>query len=225
MNLNDLSTLSAPKTGHMSKFALLCQAARLLGQVLRYVSSSSSTFTHDNDNDHEEEEGIQLDRTLQSMVAASLDLEEPDDDQISFVYSTLLALHSPWLYSESTNALDQDRAQRARGVVQQITERIRENLMARRCFLGRDPEGMAPWGLFFAYHVCGFHMRAAREGEGDGEEVEVEVVRSLKETFAAVDVRWNAAGRFLLVCLASGRLISVGVYLQLLEAQEVLICS
>jgi hypothetical protein len=38
--------LSSPMTGHMSKFALLCQAARLLGQVLQHVSNDSAI--HDN---------------------------------------------------------------------------------------------------------------------------------------------------------------------------------
>lgn len=64
--------------GHMSKFALLCQAARLLGQVLHHVSNSDALI-HDNT-------WVQLDRTLQSMLAASLDVELPDVDQITFVY-------------------------------------------------------------------------------------------------------------------------------------------
>jgi hypothetical protein len=64
-------------TNHMSKFALLCQAARLLGQVLQYLSSEADV--HDN-------AWVQLDRTLQSMITASLDVESPDDDQIAFVY-------------------------------------------------------------------------------------------------------------------------------------------
>lgn len=61
----------------MSKFALLCQAARLLGQVLHYVSNN--TGIHD-------DAWVQLDRTLQSMVAASLDVDSPDYDRISFIY-------------------------------------------------------------------------------------------------------------------------------------------
>lgn len=61
----------------MSRFALLCQAARLLGQVLHYLSS---------DTDEDDDVWIQLDRTLQSMLAASLDFEVPDNDQIAFVY-------------------------------------------------------------------------------------------------------------------------------------------
>ena len=68
-------------TGHMSKFALLCQAARLLGQVLHYVSNDSAI--HDN-------VWIQLDRTLQSMIAASLNVDSPDYDQITFVYRYVL---------------------------------------------------------------------------------------------------------------------------------------
>lgn len=61
----------------MSRFALLCQAARLLGQVLLHLS---------NDSVENDDVWIQLDRTLQSMLAASLDVDVPDDDQIAFVY-------------------------------------------------------------------------------------------------------------------------------------------
>lgn len=70
-------------TGHMSKFALLCQAARLLGQVLHAISSDSAV----NDDNW-----MQLDRTLQSMVAASLNVESPDNDQITFIYRYVLSL-------------------------------------------------------------------------------------------------------------------------------------
>ena len=70
-----------PLTGHMSRFALLCQAARLLGQVLHHLSSNT---TEDDDVWN------QLDRTLQSMLAASLDVEVPDDDQIGFVYRSVI---------------------------------------------------------------------------------------------------------------------------------------
>ena len=166
----------------MSKFALLCQAARILGQVLRYISSDASI--------DDDESGIQLDRTLQSMIAAALDFDAPDYDQISFIHSTLVALHYPWLYSDSTNQVDIERCDRARAVTQKITQKIRANLIANQCFLGRDPEDMSPWGLFFAYHVCVFHMRVTRGTSS----APAEVVKSLKETFAAIDVRWNAAG-------------------------------
>jgi hypothetical protein len=64
--------------GQMSKFALLCQAARLLGQVLEHVSSDITMDDSD--------VGVQLDRTLQSMATASLDLNTSDDDQMSFIY-------------------------------------------------------------------------------------------------------------------------------------------
>ena len=65
----------------MSKFALLCQAARLLGQVLHHLSSDSAM---------RDDAWIQLDRTLQSMIAASLDTDSPDHNQISFVYRYVL---------------------------------------------------------------------------------------------------------------------------------------
>jgi hypothetical protein len=64
----------------MSKFALLCQAARLLGQVLHHLSSDSVNSYN---------AWIQLERTIQSMLAASLDSEKPDNAQIAFVYRSL----------------------------------------------------------------------------------------------------------------------------------------
>jgi hypothetical protein len=75
-------------TGQMSKFALLCQAARLLGQVLYHLSTD---FTSEDDI------WIQLDRTLQSMLAAALNINCPDYDQITFVYR-LVPQSSPLSY-------------------------------------------------------------------------------------------------------------------------------
>ena len=65
----------------MSKFALLCQAARLLGQVLHHLSTDSA---------RRDDAWIQLDRTLQSMITASLDTTSPDHDQISFIYRSVV---------------------------------------------------------------------------------------------------------------------------------------
>jgi len=79
----DYFALSTPMTGHMSKFALLCQAARLLGQVLQHVSSSSAL--------QDDDLWTQLERTLQSMLTASLNVETPDHDQITLIYR--FALH------------------------------------------------------------------------------------------------------------------------------------
>ncbi|PLB46055.1 putative fungal-specific transcription factor [Aspergillus steynii IBT 23096] len=188
---DEFFALSSPLAGHMSKFALLCQAARLLGQVLHDVSSESTT-----------DDGVwmQLDRTLQSMLAAALNLDSPDHDQIAFVYSALVALHTTRLPSERAITQDTDRTRCARAVIQQITDRISANLVERQCFAGRDPEDMSPWGLFFAYRVCVSHTHCPQETASSQE-----VVRSIKEAFLAINTRWNVAG----------------VYLQLLEAQEV----
>ncbi|KAH8703165.1 putative fungal-specific transcription factor [Talaromyces proteolyticus] len=188
----DYFTLSSPMSSHMSKFALLCQAARLLGQVLDYVSSDHAV--HD-------DVWIQLDRTLQSMTAASLKVDAPDYSQITFVYSALVALYTPWIASSSSNEADNVRSQRAKVIIEQITETIKENLMARKCFFGVDPEDMSPWGLFFAYRISVSHMRRSRENPDS-----LYILKNLKEVFMTIDSRWNAAG----------------VYLQLLEAQEVM---
>ncbi|KAL6233543.1 hypothetical protein BDW75DRAFT_231903 [Aspergillus navahoensis] len=179
----DLSTLSSPMTGHMSKFALLCQAGRLLGQVLHHLASDIAV--HD-------EVWMQLDRTLQSMLAAALDIDFS-------ITSALIALYTPWLAPDRATDPQSDRFQRAQVVLDQITDRISANLVERQCFLGRDPEDMSPWGLYFAYRVCGAHMRAQRTTPHAAA-----VTQSLREGFRTIEVRWNVAG----------------VYLQLLEAQE-----
>ena len=184
-------------TSHMSKFALLCQAARLLGQVLHHISTDPASC---------DPIWIHLDRTLQSMLAASLNLDSPDHDQISFIYrhvvltrpsnpsdklklSALAALHAPWFHPDDARVVDTDRSQRARVVFQEINERINTNLVERQCFLGRSPEDMAPWGLFFAYQICGVHMRSGQVTPDSSQ-----IVKSLRETFLAMDVRWNVAG-------------------------------
>ena len=180
----------------MSRFALLCQAARLLGQVLHHLSSDSAM---------RDDAWIQLDRTLQSMIAASLNMDSPDYDQIGFIYrymlcsvssltdcfkcSALVALYTPWLNSDGVSTFDRDRSRRAKLVIQQITETISTNLVDHQCFMGRDPEDMSPWGLFFAYHVCGAHLHSSRAASD-----EPDILKSLKEAFLAIDVRWHAAG-------------------------------
>ncbi|KAJ5101585.1 hypothetical protein NUU61_003807 [Penicillium alfredii] len=185
-----LAALSYPMTGHMSKFALVCQAARLLGQVIHCLA-----------HDPASQDGVwqQLDRTLHSMLTAALNIDCPDYDQITFIYSSLVALYSPWISSNANEEFDNGFSQRASTILQQITDRISANLIERQCFLGRDPENISPWGLYFAYQVCGAHMRSGRPTQQ-----KTEVIKSLREGLVAIDERWGVAG----------------VYLQLLEAQE-----
>ncbi|KUJ08129.1 putative fungal-specific transcription factor, partial [Mollisia scopiformis] len=194
VNSDDFVRLSSPMAGHMSKFGLLCQAARLLGQVLQNVSRDS---TNDDDDGW-----MQLDRTLQSMLTASLNVPSPDYDRITFIYSTLVALYTPQLDSNDPRFVETNSSRRARVGIQQITETIKGNLVDNDCFFGRNPEELSPWGIFFAYHICAIHMRSSRENPAS-----LLIVKSLKETFRAIDIRWNAAG---------------SVYLQLLEAREVM---
>ena len=110
-------------------------------------------------------------------------------------YSTLVALHMPWFCSDSAGAVDTDRSERAREVVQQITETISTNLVKRQCFLERDPRSMSPWGLFFAYHISSVHMRSSSRDPDS-----LEVAKSLKNTFLTVDARWNVASTSLASC-------------------------
>ncbi|KAL9487894.1 hypothetical protein ACSS6W_000171 [Trichoderma asperelloides] len=133
----------------------------------------------DRDSAGQDNAWVQLDRTLQSMLAAALDVDRPDYDQITFVY--------------------RDYSRRARDVLHQITGRISANLVERRCFLGRDPEDVSPWGLYFAYRICGVLMRPSERALHGAE-----VMESLREAFQTISVRWNVAS----------------VYLELLEARK-----
>jgi hypothetical protein len=193
----------------MSKFSLLCQAAYLLGQVLQHVSRDSAD---------QDIAWVQLDRTLQSMLAAALDVDRPDYDQITFIYrsvwsfqaiiststncipsSALVALYTPYLHAPCTKDSNHDYSQRARDVLHQIIGRINANLVERQCFLGRAAEDVSPWGLYFAYRICGMLMRPAEKAPHGAE-----VLKSLREAFETISVRWNVAS----------------VYLELLEAQK-----
>ncbi|KAF2111959.1 putative fungal-specific transcription factor [Lophiotrema nucula] len=190
LGLGEIHTLSTPMTSHMSKFALICQAARLLGQVLDLVSRDTTV-----------DEGIsaQLDRTLHSMLTAALNVSSPDHDQIAFIYSTIIALYAPSLGSQSADSAGKPYLQRANATAEFVTATISVNLIEQQCQIGRNPERMSPWGLFFAYHICRVHLRSRRSSS-----VSAEIVRSLTHTFQNVATRWNIAS----------------VYLQLLEAYE-----
>ncbi|KAF2441019.1 hypothetical protein P171DRAFT_393830 [Karstenula rhodostoma CBS 690.94] len=195
------ATLSTPLTSHMSKFALLCQAARLLGQVLAHVAHGP---------DLEDDVGLQLDKTLHSMLAAALNVDVPDYDQITFIFSALVALYTPTFRlagtSVSSTSFSPDRLSRAFAVCKLVTERLHlPNFTESICPLtNRPPEEMSPWGCFFAYQVCAVHLRVRQRNRG-----EEEVVKFFKEAFEVIDRGWRAAG----------------VYLKLLEAQEAMGCA
>ena len=181
LNTKDNFKLSSPMSGHMSKFALLCQAARLLGLVLSHLSTKPSP---------DDTSWIQLDRTLQSILAAALELPSPDYDQITFIYSALIALHVPSLDLAATTEAGRERVQRAKAVMNETTERIYTNLIEQQCFLGRDPEDLSPWGLFFAYRLGALHSKTQREDAKSAI-----MVKGLKEGLALIDARWHLAGK------------------------------
>jgi hypothetical protein len=72
--------LNRPSDAHMRKFALLCQAASLLGQVLSHIA------TPVRDEQVHIEEAEQLERTMNSMITASESTDIEDYDQIAMIY-------------------------------------------------------------------------------------------------------------------------------------------
>ncbi|KAF7895049.1 hypothetical protein EAF00_006863 [Botryotinia globosa] len=193
INSSGYSTVSSPTTSHMSKFALLCQAARLLGQVLNHVTGDSS---------HGDELWMQLDWTVTSILEASVNVENADCDRIAFIYSTLLALHTSSLSPHPSNPpspLYQHRAERKAQLLQRTTQRIIANTSTPRSLLGRDLRNMSLWALFFGYHMCFEQIRSKDPSSHD-------IVVLVRKGFEEADVRWNVAR----------------VYLRLLEAHEVM---
>ncbi|KAJ4301277.1 hypothetical protein N0V90_003368 [Kalmusia sp. IMI 367209] len=174
----------------MSKFALLCQAARLLGQVLLYVASS--------DLENNDDVGMQLDRTLHSILVAALDVEVPDYDQITFIFSALVALYTPTYRlagSTTSNANPVStiaRTARALAVCELVTERMHLNSGEAICPLtSRPSEQMSPWGCFFAYQVCAVHLRVRERNEESDQ-----VIGHFRVAFRAIE-RGGVAGKIL----------------------------
>lgn len=92
----------------------------------------------------------------------------------------------------------------------------------KHCYVGRNPDDMSPWGLFFAYRICAYQI--ANNSQGTCSPDSDKVAKSMRETFSTIDKRWNLAGSHPSLHLIR-RLQAVtdspsGVYLQLLEAQE-----
>lgn len=166
----------------MGKFSLICQAARLLGQVLDIVSRSPS--------DSPDESFHQLDRTLQAMLAACLSLPNPDFDQMTLVYSALAELHTPGLSASSKPSIKHRNL--ADQFMKQLISRINANLVESQCLATRDSEDMPPWGLFFAYRVCVIlATRSSTASKSDSRQV----LHALKESLGRIEERWCAAGK------------------------------
>ncbi|KAJ0416860.1 hypothetical protein BJY00DRAFT_325886 [Aspergillus carlsbadensis] len=189
VNPSNLCTIATPRTTHMSRFSLLCQAARVLGKVICFLNRSgprngpgnrpgpaSSTGNAERDSLDEEEERIQLDTTLHAMLTAAMQVDEPDLDTITFIYSTMMALYTPSLSSATSIATATttpqsqppfDAATRASALIAEVTNARLANMLDRTCLSGRDPGGMSPWRVYFAYRALGVHMRTLREvGKG-----------------------------------------------------------
>ncbi|KAL3454998.1 hypothetical protein BJX64DRAFT_282384 [Aspergillus heterothallicus] len=242
VNGADIHTISTPTPGHMCKFSLLCQAARVLGKVICFLNrsgerngprSEGTSMTPALEND----ERMRLDITLQSMLNAAMDLEVPDLDTITFIYSTMMALYTPHLpttnnnnnttqpidpYTQSTPPTYDSPQIRALEIVTQITEAIASSLLDRQCISGRNPEGMSPWRAYFGYRVLGVHMASLRQARSQGKDRV-----SVWTTDDRGDPREIDVHRVAMIMRTALKVIGErwklgDIYLRLLEAQEVL---
>jgi hypothetical protein len=193
----------------MSKFALVAQAAGLLGQVLKYVSS------HTADQALHHEEGLQLDRTLHALIKAAEAVKSPDCDQMAICYryifranfealqligyhSALLALHEPHLSSDSEFSVGSDQHRYARTVTETVSKLVATESSQQLLKIALNPEIISPWGLQLVYQASVTCIRLNRETNTLNS---AEALKILQQTLRALDVRWKAAGTCVLkVC-------------------------
>jgi hypothetical protein len=195
----------------MSKFALVCQAARLLGQVLKHISSDIV------DQKLYDEEGMQLDRTLHALISASETMKSPECDQIAICYryvirsasnlfdtltrrSALMVLHETSLSSRHGCSIDSDRYNYARTVIEAVSKRTAITSPQYLPGLVLDSEGISPWGSHLVYLSCVTYIRLSLETENLDS---LEALKLLKQTLSTLDKRWKAAGIF---CSGNGSL-------------------
>lgn len=194
---DDSSTLSSPLSSNMSKFALVAQAAGLLGQVLKHVSAHATDWVLHH------EEGVQLDRTLHALISASEVNNSPYCDQRSICYSALIALHEPQVSSNSGFSIDPDHCHYASSVSEAVSKTVAATVPQYLPGLGLNSEKVSVWGLHLIYQASVVYMRLNREANSSNY---LEVLKTLQQALRVLDVRWKAAG----------------VYLQVLEAWEVM---
>ncbi|PSN70483.1 hypothetical protein BS50DRAFT_662738 [Corynespora cassiicola Philippines] len=92
----------------------------------------------------------------------------------------------------------------------QIAFIYRYNFLSSNC-----PDIMSPWGLFFTYQICTFYLRAGIDDEALG---------PLRNSLSRLDAQWKAACKWSWILINKANLF-LGKYMQLLEAQEILVHS
>jgi hypothetical protein len=135
-----------------------------------------------------------------------------------------MALYTPHLASATSATTSTTRETilhaptRASELITDTTDTILTNLLDKDCLSGRDPAGMSPWRVYFAYRTLGVHMRTLRESNGadrpvilltrvkinhNGEPEETaeevpleEAIRIMKDAFILVAERWRVGGMF-----------------------------
>ncbi|KAL2811276.1 hypothetical protein BJX63DRAFT_399573 [Aspergillus granulosus] len=228
-----IHTISSRTPRHTCRFRRLCQAARVLGEVISLPNRSGSTSGPMNENDKmtpqlENLERMRLDSILQSMLDNAIDLEDPDLDTMTFIFSTMIGLYTPHLSAAFSTLRStrpptyEDPPTRASEIVNQITEAILSALLDQPYFTRCNPRAMSPWRAYFMYHALSVQMATLRDigPQGDDEvliympgmygerqEVDLEkVILAIRQAFTVIGARWSIGN----------------VYLRLLEAQEAL---
>lgn len=185
----------------MSHFALLAQAAGLLGQALRHISRS------DPDQARREREAIQLDRTLHALINAAEEVKPSRCDPIGICYryivraymmiqltfcSALMALHGHHLSSSDPSILDSGYYFRSKSVTQEIAKIVTAESLQHLSDLKHNTERLSPWGLQLLYQASVTCIRSNRETPTLES---ADALNILHQTLVVFDSRWKVAGR------------------------------
>jgi hypothetical protein len=188
----------------MSKFALVAQAAGLLGQVLKHVSS------HTADQELHDEEGMRLDRTLHVHISALSAMNPRYHDPMVICYryiftaslqlcndltcrSALMALHEPRFSSDRGLLGNSDHCRYARSVTEAVSEMVVTNSPQYLPGLALSRGGFSLWGPRLVYQAGVTYIRLNRKVSTLDS---LQALKILQQSLRVVDIRWKAAGIF-----------------------------
>ncbi|USW53994.1 hypothetical protein Slin15195_G073130 [Septoria linicola] len=193
--------LSATHTVHAGPFARTCQAAHLLGSILRHVNDKAMPA------EYRSEEALQLHRTMRALATALPDEAGGDDiphgpslcSAMAICYSGLLTLYDAYSCTDrGKNETTETQLQMQKESIDGLREVTAQALqLARRVLAFVEQSGigkLSPLVIDSLYQAAANYAWYVRESS-DAECREH--LRQIKEIMLLIDKRWRVAGQYL----------------------------